>query len=281
MNYVYLLQSELNNEIYIGSTTDLRRRIIEHNKGRSTATKRYIPWKLVYYEAFMTETMARKREHNLKYNGNAIRELKKRLGFGHPSSGKKTSGAKEGLPSTTSRKPSGAGFTLIELLVVIAIIGMLSSVVLASLNGARSKARDARRIADLQQIRTALELYYSAHNTYPAAGVVCNVGQNAYGDVWCRDTTDNTGATPIQNWIPGLEEVMPSMPHNPKPYSSVGPWPYHYYSPDANRYFLFTALENTTQKPACGGGVIYYWFGDTNSNTCTWWGAGLYAINVY
>ena len=64
------------------------------------------------------------------------------------------------------------GFTLIELLVVIAIIGILSSVVLASLNSARKKSRDARRIADLGQIRLALELYFDASanpKTYPAA----------------------------------------------------------------------------------------------------------------
>ncbi len=59
-----------------------------------------------------------------------------------------------------------AGFTLIELLVVIAIIGMLSSVVLASLNGARIKSRDARRLADLKSIQTALELHYTTANTY-------------------------------------------------------------------------------------------------------------------
>lgn len=61
------------------------------------------------------------------------------------------------------------GFTLIELLVVIAIIGILSSVVLASLNGARKKGRDARRISDLKQIQLALELYYDANSSYPAA----------------------------------------------------------------------------------------------------------------
>ncbi len=61
------------------------------------------------------------------------------------------------------------GFTLIELLVVIAIIGILSSVVVASLNSARVKARDARRVADVKQIQVALELYYDANNTYPAA----------------------------------------------------------------------------------------------------------------
>ncbi|MDD5032750.1 MAG: type II secretion system protein [Candidatus Pacebacteria bacterium] len=54
------------------------------------------------------------------------------------------------------------GFTLIELLVVIAIIGILASVVLASLNSARQKSRDARRIADLKQIQLALELCYDA-----------------------------------------------------------------------------------------------------------------------
>lgn len=59
------------------------------------------------------------------------------------------------------------GFTLIELLVVIAIIGMLSSVVLASLNSARAKARDARRQGDFRQLSTALALYYDTNGTYP------------------------------------------------------------------------------------------------------------------
>lgn len=60
------------------------------------------------------------------------------------------------------------GFTLIELLVVIAIIGILSSVVLASLNSARKKGRDARRISDVKQIQLALELYYDNNSSeYP------------------------------------------------------------------------------------------------------------------
>lgn len=60
------------------------------------------------------------------------------------------------------------GFTLIELLVVIAIIGLLSSVVLASLNTARAKARDAKRVSDLHQIVIALELQYDTAGLYPS-----------------------------------------------------------------------------------------------------------------
>ena len=60
------------------------------------------------------------------------------------------------------------GFTLVELLVVIAIIGLLASVILASLNSARVKSRDARRIADLKQLQNALELYANDNGgTYP------------------------------------------------------------------------------------------------------------------
>lgn len=70
--------------------------------------------------------------------------------------------------------PKNKGFTLIELLVVIAIIGILSSVVLASLNTARVKARDTRRVADIKSIQLALEFYYDAKNAYPVtiAGLV-------------------------------------------------------------------------------------------------------------
>ncbi|UZE93300.1 MAG: prepilin-type N-terminal cleavage/methylation domain-containing protein [Candidatus Nealsonbacteria bacterium] len=59
------------------------------------------------------------------------------------------------------------GFTLIELLVVIAIIGTLSGLVLVSLGGARSKARDVARQSDIRQIAAALELQYSDDGEYP------------------------------------------------------------------------------------------------------------------
>jgi prepilin-type N-terminal cleavage/methylation domain-containing protein len=67
----------------------------------------------------------------------------------------------------TSLNQTKRGFTLIELLVVIAIIGILSSVVLASLGTARQKARDATRISDMKNIQLALELFFDSNQGYP------------------------------------------------------------------------------------------------------------------
>ncbi|MFA6307174.1 MAG: prepilin-type N-terminal cleavage/methylation domain-containing protein [Patescibacteria group bacterium] len=75
------------------------------------------------------------------------------------------------------------GFTLIELLVVIAIIGLLSTLAVVALNNARMKSRDAKRISDIKQIQTALELYYNDANAYPATADVTSGGDIAIGTV--------------------------------------------------------------------------------------------------
>ncbi len=74
------------------------------------------------------------------------------------------------------KKINEKGFTLIELLVVIAIIGILSSVVLASLNSARQKSRDARRVSDVKQLQLASELYYDTEGAYPAELTEAEIG---------------------------------------------------------------------------------------------------------
>jgi len=68
------------------------------------------------------------------------------------------------------------GFTLIELLVVIAIIGILSAIVLASLNSARQRSRVASLKAEVQQIKNEAEIFYAAHNSYiaPLGNTVCD-----------------------------------------------------------------------------------------------------------
>jgi type IV pilus assembly protein PilA len=75
------------------------------------------------------------------------------------------------------------GFTLIELLVVIAIIGILSAVVLASLNTARSKGNDAAVMSDLDGLRTQAQLYFGDHgNSYGTVGTSCGATDNVFGD---------------------------------------------------------------------------------------------------
>lgn len=99
------------------------------------------------------------------------------------------------LASTSTRRGHIRGFTLIELLVVIAIIGILSAVVLAALNTARSKGNDAAVKANLDTIRTQSAIYYDTNNGYSnsslaasltatvaATSALCNTANTLYAD---------------------------------------------------------------------------------------------------
>jgi len=82
MFYVYVLQSESDDGLYIGFSTDLRRRIKEHNEGRAFATSFRGPWWLIYYEAYLDEEDAQGRERYLKSGGGRrflIKQLKHHL----------------------------------------------------------------------------------------------------------------------------------------------------------------------------------------------------------
>jgi len=94
-------------------------------------------------------------------------------------------------------------FTLIELLVVVAIIGLLAAMAVIALGNARAKARDARRVADIRQIQTALELYYLDKNVYPDLGNGSICGKTIQSDVAtymaaapCNPTPVNDGNCP-------------------------------------------------------------------------------------
>lgn len=79
MRYVYLLQSEaVAGQRYVGITSDLRKRIAEHNAGRSPHTSKYAPWRLVTYVAFSDEQKAETFERYLK-SGSGHAFARKRL----------------------------------------------------------------------------------------------------------------------------------------------------------------------------------------------------------
>jgi prepilin-type N-terminal cleavage/methylation domain-containing protein len=95
------------------------------------------------------------------------------------------------------KKHKETGFTLIELLVVIAIIGILAAGVLLALGSARQRSRDARRLADIKEIATAMESYYEHCNSYPivTAATVLDTTKSLAGgtDPICGD---NQGTDP-------------------------------------------------------------------------------------
>jgi type II secretion system protein G len=169
-----------------------------------------------------------------------------------------------------SKRTSDKGFTLIELLVVIAIIGLLSSVVMASLNSARAKARDARRISDLRQIRTALELYYDDHNgTYPSMSG------------WAT-SCDATWTTTLQN---ALAPYMSKLPVDPRNNCNSVPWvtggyTYAYYEHPVypGKYDLVAQLEDQNHPQRC---AVRQWLFHAGGGELSWCTAYPYSPYLY
>lgn len=107
-------------------------------------------------------------------------------------------------------KSKNRAFTLIELLVVISIIGLLSSVVLSSLESARVRSRDTARKVTLRELQKALELYFSANGSYPISYLS---GAGWYSSEPGDQLPNNSG-----DWIPGLSPTyMGSLPRDPRP----------------------------------------------------------------
>ncbi len=72
---MYILKSVKDDKLYIGSTSNLVKRLKEHNSGKVESTKNRIPLKVAYFEAYANEEEARHREHNLKLRARALRQL--------------------------------------------------------------------------------------------------------------------------------------------------------------------------------------------------------------
>jgi len=123
------------------------------------------------------------------------------------------------------------GFTLIELLVVIAIIGLLSTLAVVALSNARQKANDAKRLSDVKQVQTALELYHNDRNIYPDPDAAINLGE---GNIVCLNAA-GFGAAACADPYMGL---VPSDPNSANGdhyiYTSVG---------DGEDYTIVFSLE--------------------------------------
>jgi type II secretion system protein G len=127
------------------------------------------------------------------------------------------------------------GFTLIELLVVIAIIGLLSSVVLASLVDARKKARDSERLQDIAHLRVALEHYNDTNKKYPSTPSGSDVANM------------NTGTADITPYITQI-------PLDPLYTNTTSGYQYHP-STDRQSYTFLVKLErNRTSWCSISGG---------------------------
>ena len=115
--------------------------------------------------------------------------------------------------NNSEKEKKGGGFTLIELLVVISIIGFLATFAIFSLNNVRVKARNAKRISDLKQLQTALELYFDDNSFYPVS-----VGGSGSWDGLYTCWGDSSA-----NWIAGLAPTyIGKLPRDPRNHTNCG-----------------------------------------------------------
>ena len=143
-------------------------------------------------------------------------------------------------------KNNSKGFTIIELLVVISIIGLLSTISVVALNGARKKSRDAKRIADIDNTQTALELYFNDYGAYPKATSEVTLGAGSYGRL-----CDNVGGFVSATTACTTTTYMGLVPKNPTP-ALTGFADYLYLSADGSTYRIKFGLEDSVGALTAG-----------------------------
>lgn len=156
------------------------------------------------------------------------------------------------------------GFTLIELLVVISIIGLLSSIVLASLNTARAKARDTKRIANVREMQKAIELYYDKNGYYPGSPLVQGGDTRPYYSMAPYIGTNGSdcgyvdGTPPTGRWCTletMLSPFIKSLPRDDM--STQVNYRYLYkYNNSLNMYAIAVILENANSISQNDGGFF-------------------------
>jgi len=153
------------------------------------------------------------------------------------------------------------GFTLIELLVVVGIIGVLASIVLVSVNKARTLARDARRKLVLKQIRSAIEIYYNDHDDYPPSTCgdwIC-IGHHTSGDSCADWWTGGPGDPPNKPvacaiFDGAMKDYMKVFPDDPKNDHNCRWGDAYYYrspynGPKGYGAYLSIVIEDSTSCP--------------------------------
>lgn len=130
------------------------------------------------------------------------------------------------------------GFTLIELLVVIAIIGLLSSVVLATLSASRVRSRDAQRVAGVKQLMLALQFYYDATGHFPQSSTC---GATVPNTGWCNSVESLSNG----HWIKDggtanvLSPYITNEPKDPIPSTPVATG----WSTNGGAYYYFSSMN--------------------------------------
>ncbi|HDS11845.1 MAG TPA: type II secretion system protein [Candidatus Wirthbacteria bacterium] len=153
-----------------------------------------------------------------------------------------------------------SGFTMVELLVVITIIGFLSTLVLNSLGQARLKARDSRRLADINSLYTAIYLYYENNYRYPCVQDYYTEGTFDYAEANIRSDEAEWHSCLGQELEPYLKE----MPLDPKSNTDPFVYAYRYRSfGEAPGLYVEYMLEKPTgsllNSPTRGGYHYFYY----------------------